>query len=77
MGAVFCIMFILKSLFELYHLFIKEEYEITRVISKNYDASSLRTEIRATIPDFYPKKNNKEFNPLDTISTPTSPHSVN
>ena len=55
-------------------MFIKEEYEIIRVISKNYGTSCLNTEsIRTTLPDYH---QHKEFNPLDTMATPTSPHSV-
>lgn len=46
------------------------------MISTNYGTSCLKTEsIRTTIPDYY-QNNNKEFNPLDTMATPTSPHSV-
>lgn len=43
LASVFLILFMIKSLFELYHLFVKEEYEIIKVISKNYGTSCLNT----------------------------------
>ena len=71
LGLVFCFIFKIKSIIELFHMFVKQENEVIKVIP---NPMILTTLPKTTQPDC---PNKKWFTNLDTLATPTSLHSVN
>jgi hypothetical protein len=70
LGLLFCVVFIIKSIIELYYIFVREEHEIIKVIP---NPIVMATPLKVNQADCL---NTQGYNILEAFSTPTSPHSV-